>query len=311
MMMRQDPTSIWKPLPGYYGEFFSVQGKAVAGVQANRFIVWQDGEKKYEVLSSIECGSYARWSGSVIFWNDNRLDMQTGKIYNLDIMKRDFLENPDMPVPSVTTGTGYRPVTCAWAPHADFFVVSAEGSDKNSMAHSRVLLLEIDGSLKKNLWEGYDFAPKALCINGDYIIAGTREPMIFDHDGELLFKLPGELISQRIHISDSGSILLIQTYESVTLWETGTWIRKDIIKGPWLNAALSPDGDLVYAVSFEGKLFLAPVSDTIGEIQELAIPAPIATVDAGSEYIIASFAREEPVRWALKKDLESSLIKNL
>jgi hypothetical protein len=56
---------------------------------------------------------------------------------------------------------------------------------------------------------------------------------------------------------------------------------------------------------------LAPVSDTIGEIQELAIPAPIATVDAGSEYIIASFAREEPVRWALKKDLESSFIKNL
>jgi len=311
MKTEQDIRNLWTPLPGDYGEFFSIHGNAVAGVQANRFIMWQDGEKKYEARSSFECGSYPRWTDSMIFWNDNRLDIMTGKVYNLDVMKKDFLENPDIPDLSAKIRTGYRPVTYAWSPHADFFILSVEGTDKNGLAHSRVLLLDNDGSLMKILWEGHDFAPIAACINSMYIIAGTREPMIFDNSGKLLMKLSGEMIPQRIHISDNESLILIQTYESITLWEPGTWIMKGSMKGPWLNAALGPDGKMIYVVDFEGKLSAAQVSDGINMMKKVPVPDPIATLDAGSEYIIASFAQGDPVRWAQKEALDSSIIKNL
>lgn len=311
MKTEQDIRNLWTSLPGEYGEFFSIHENAVAGVQANRFILWQDGKKKYEARSSIECGSYPRWADSEIYWNDNRLDLESGNVYNLDIKRKDFLENPDMPDPSLKIGTGYRPVTFAWSPSADFFLLSVEGTDKNGMAHSRVLLLEKDGSLRNTLWEGHDFAPKAACINSEYIIAGTREPVIFNTSGKLLVKLPGEMIPQRIHISDNASILLIQTYKSIILWETGSWSRKRVIEGPWLNAALSQDGEMIYAVDFKGKLSAAPVSDTFDVLKEIPAPSPIATIDAGSEYIIASFAQGDPVRWAIKEDLDSSIIKNL
>jgi hypothetical protein len=310
MRTEQDIMNLWTPLPGDYGEFFSIHGKAIAGVQANRFILWQEGEKKYEVRSSYECGSYPRWADSMIFWNDSRLDIVTGNVYSLDIMNKDFLENTDMPDPSGRIMRGYRPVTYAWSPNSDLFILSVEGTDKNGMAHSRVLLLDKDGSLLNNLWEGHDFAPVAACINSEYIIAGTREPRIFDKSGKLVIKLPGEMIPQRIHISDNGSVILIQTYESITLWESGTWIRKGYIKGPWLNAALDSDGKMIYVVDFEGKLNAARVSDSIDAMKKIPAPAPIATVDSGSEYIIASFAQGDPVRWALKEELDNLIIKN-
>lgn len=311
MIIEQSSPDLWSPLPGAYGEYFSIHGDDVAGVQANRIVVWQNGEIKYEGLSSTECGSYPIWNGSLIYWNDYWIDIETGHLHYIDIMKKGFFENLVIPDPTGKTNTGYRPITCAWSPDADFFIVSMEGFDKTGISHSRVILLDKKGTLRSILWEGNDFAPKAACINREYIILGTRDTTIFNLDGKLLNKLPGELIPQRIHFSENGATLFIQTYESIALWETGTWINIGLLKGPWLNATLSPDAGVIYAIDFGGNLSTAIVSDTIGPMKKIPVPAPLATIDAGTEYLVASFAHGDPVRRALKRDIMGSIIKNL
>jgi hypothetical protein len=309
MKTEQDILNLWSPLPGEYGEYFSIHESAVAGVQADRFILWKNGEKKFEARTPIECGSYPRWTSSGIFWNDNRLDPESNNVYNLGIMKKDFFENPVMPDPTLKVSSGYKPVTFAWSVNSDFFLISVEGFDTERISHSRLLLLDQDGSLKNILWDGKDFAPKAICINSEYIIAGTRDTMIFKTDGKRAGILPGDLISQRIHLSEDGKLLLIQNYLSITLWETGSWKRKGIIKGPWLNAALSPDGKMIYAIDFRGNLNAALVSDHSETIKPVPAPGPMTTIDAGKEYIVGSFAHGAPVRWARKMDLDNSIIK--
>lgn len=311
MKTEQDIRNLWTPLPGEYGEYFTINGTVIASVQANRFIIWKDGKKKYEILSSTGCGSYPLTIGSMIYWNDNCMDIETGDMHSLKILTKDFFENTVIPDPAVKVNSGYKPVTFAWSPESDFFLVSVEGFDSKGISHSRLLLLDQDGSLKFILWDGIDFAPKAVCITTEYIIAGTRDTMIFETDGKLLGTLPGELVSQRINISENGKLLFIQTYESITLWETGCWKRKGIIKGPWLNAALSPDGTMIYAIDFKGNLNAALISDSIEIMKPVPTPGPMATIDAGKEYIVGSFARGDPVRWAPKQDMDSSINKNL
>jgi hypothetical protein len=311
MNTEQDIMNLWTPLPGEYGEFFTIHGSAVAGVQADRFILWQNGEKSFEVRTSMECGSYPRWADSTIFWNDNKLNIENKNFKSLNIMKKDFFENPIMPDPTMKVNSGYKPVTFAWSVESDFFLVSVEGFDSKGGSHSRLLLLNSDGTLKNILWDGRDFAPRAICINSEYIIAGTRDIMIFKTDGKPAGLLPGELVPQRMHISENGKLLLVQNHESIILWETGCWKRKGIIEGPWLNASLSPDGKMIYAIDFRGNLNVALFSDSVETMKPLPVPGPMATIDAGREYIVGSFARGDPVRWAPKHDIDSSIIKHI
>lgn len=305
MISDTNSPDIWKPLPGSYGEYFSIHGSNVAGTQANRICVWKNGELKYEGFSHQECGSYPLWIGSLIFWNDDLIDIETGNLHCVDIMSKSFIENRDKPDPTGKTNAGYRPLTFAWSPDADFFLVSMEGFDKYGISHSRVLLLDKEGTLKNILWEGNDFAPKSASIDREYIILGSRDIAVFDLEGKLLTKLPGEQIPQRIHISDNRETILIQAYDSITLWRTKTWIKAGMRKGPWLNAALSPDALMIYAIDFAGNLYCAAVTDTIGPMIRIPAPAPLATVDAGTEYLVASFAQGDPVRWAPKIEIDS------
>lgn len=309
MKTEQDIMNLWTPLPGEYGEYFSIYETAVAGVQADRFILWKNGEKTFEARTPVQCGSYPRWTCSGIFWNDNRLDPESNNVTNLGIMHKDFFENTVMPDPTVKVASGFKPVTFAWSVESDFFLASLEGFDSKGVSHSRLLLLAQDGSLKNILWDGRDFAPKAICINSEYIIAGTRDTMIFKTDGKPAGILPGDLISQRLHLSEDGKLLLIQNYQSIILWETGCWKRRGIIKGPWLNATLSPDGKMIYAIDFSGNLNAAIISDSVEAMKLVPSPGPMATIDAGKEYVVGSFALGDPVRWAMKTELDNSIIK--
>jgi hypothetical protein len=310
MKTKEEILKLWSPLPGEYGEYFSINGSSVAGAQANKLIIWENGEKKVEARATMQCGSYPRWTESGIFWNDNFLNPESGRIYSMDVIKKDFFETPSMPDPTLKTSAGYKPVTFAWSPRADFFLISAEGFDRNGIHHSKLFLLDADGNLKLNLWDGRDFAPKSICVTSEYIITGTRDLMIFDTDGRILYILPGDLLSQRIHISEDEKILLLQTYKSVTILEIETWRKKGVLDGPCLNAALSPDGTLIYTIDFKGTLHAGLATDPR---KMIAVPAPgkMVTVDAGNEYAVGAFASGAPVRWILKKELDNYILENL
>ncbi len=46
-------------------------------------------------------------------------------------------------------------------------------------------------------------------------------------------------------------------------------------------------------------------------MKKILASTPLAILDAGREYLLASFALGDPVRWALRRDIDSSIIKNL
>jgi hypothetical protein len=301
---RQSPLDLWRPLPGSYGEYFSIHGNYIAGVQAKRISVWLNGELQFEGISSWECCGYPLQIGSKIFWNNNIVDVGSEKPECIDILK-ELYENTEIPDPAVNVFAGYHPVTFAWSPHADLFLVSEEGQDQSGISTSRVLLIDLEASVRNILWEGNDFAPKAALVTNEYIIFGTRNISIFDLKGNFLTRLPGEQIPQRIHGSQNGEILLIQTYELITIWRTETWVQIGRIKGPWLNAALSPDAKIIYAIDFAGIMYGTTISETDSPMKIIDAPAPLATIDAGEEYLVASFSQGDPVRYAPRRDIDS------
>lgn len=296
-------SEIWTPLPGADGEYFAIHGNYIAGAQANRLTVWYNGEKIVERSSSVACNSYPVWKDDLVFWNDSQININSGRQFRLSKMEEIFSEDLGLNLPSEKK-EGHRPVTCAWSPDACFFLLTMEGYRNEKVPHSKALLLDNEGIFKSILWEGYDFAPKAACIGKERIVLGTRGTTIFDLNGRLLATLASDLLPQRIHMAGDGSLLFIQTYETITLWNTGTWSMKGIVKGPWLNATLSPDGGTIYAIDFGGNLFVANISDTIGPMKEIPVPDPLATIDAGMEYIVASFAKGDAIRWVLRKELD-------
>jgi hypothetical protein len=132
--------------------------------------------------------------------------------------------------------------------------------------------------------------------------------MVFDREGNLLETLPGDLLPKRIHLAEDGAVLFVQTHQSVTLWHTDPWQVKAVIKGPWLNAALSPGAGTVYAIDFEGNLYIADLLDERSPLKKIPVPDPLTTIDAGEEWLVAGFANGDAVRRASRKAIEDFLI---
>ncbi len=101
-----------------------------------------------------------------------------------------------------------------------------------------------------------------------------------------------------------SSVLFVQTHESISIWHTGSWLLKAVIKGPWLNAALSPGAGTMYAIDFEGNLYTADLLDERSPLKNIPVPDPLTTIDAGEEWLVAGFAKGDAVRRASRKAID-------
>jgi hypothetical protein len=294
---------LWKPLPGNSGEYFSVRDNCIAGAQANRLTVWCDENKVFEGYSPVSGDGYPRWKANSVFWNNSRIDLGEGIQFPLADLEDS--------VPGFAGKNGHpeepntkRPVTFAWSPDAERFLYTLQNNSYDPDSKAQALLSDKDGNNKRLLWEGRDFAPRSACIGETRIVLGTRRPMVFDREGNLLETLDGNLLPERIHLSEDGSLLFVQTYESVTLWQTDPWKPWAVIKGPWLNAALGPEAGTLYAIDFEGNLYTAGLQEERTPLKKIPVPGPLTTIDAGAEWLVAGFAKGEPVRRASRKAVD-------
>jgi hypothetical protein len=164
-------------------------------------------------------------------------------------------------------------------------------------------LLDREFKIKRVLVSGFDFAPNAACFGNKWLALGTRGPSILDFEGNLIVKLEGDLLPQRIRFADNESLLFVQTFEAITIWDVTTWKIKTQLKGPWLNAAIDSDAKRIYAIDFEGALFFAEISNIKESLRKIPTPSPMATIDAGKEILLASFARGTPIGWILKNEI--------
>jgi len=294
---------LWKPLPGNSGEYFAVQDNCIAGAQANRLTVWCEEEKVFEGYAPVSCDGYPQWKADSVFWNNSRIDLRERQRFPLADLKDTVFGVAERFALSVKPNMK-RPVTFAWSPDAENFLYTVEDNSDAPDSKAQALLSDKDGCNQRLLWEGKDFAPRSACIGENRIALGTRNPMIFDREGKLLETLAGDLLPERIRLSEDGSVLFVQTYESVTLWHTKSWQVKAVIKGPWLNAALSPGAGTLYAIDFEGNLYTADLLDERNPLKKIPVPDPLTTVDAGEEWLVAGFARGDAVRRASRKGID-------
>jgi len=294
---------LWKPLPGNSGEYFALHDNCIAGAQANRLTVWCDEEKVFEGYSAVSCDGYPRWKANSIFWNSSRVDLRERQQFPLADLAETVLGLTEKDVHPVKSRMK-RPVTFAWSPDAERFLYTLEDNSDAPDSKAQAMLSDKDGGNKRLLWEGQDFAPRSACIGENLIVLGTRNPMVFDREGKLLEALAGNLLPKRIHLSEDGSVLFVQTHESVTLWHTESWQVKAVIKGPWLNAALSPGAGTVYAIDFEGNLYTAGLPDVRSSLKKIPAPDPLTTIDAGEEWLVAGFAKGDAVRRASRRAID-------
>lgn len=293
----------WKSLPGTGGEYFSLHDDCIAGAQANRLTVWCGEDKVFEGYSPVACDGYPCWKADSVFWNNNRINLLERRQLPLENLKETVYGIADRdPDPAKTMMQ--RAVAFAWSPDAESFLFTAELNSDATGRRARAVLSDKNGKDEKLLWEGNDFAPGSACIGKKWIVLGTRNIMIFDTGGKLIKTLPGDLLPKRIHMAEDESVLFVQTYESIKIWHTGSWLLKAVIKGPWLNAALSPGAGTMYAVDFEGNLYTVDLLDERGSLRKIPVPDPLTTVDAGEEWLVAGFARGHAVRRASRKDID-------
>jgi hypothetical protein len=294
---------LWKPLPGNSGEYFAVHDNCIAGAQANRLTIWCDEEKVFEGYSPVSCDGYPQWKADSVFWNSSCVNLRERRQFPLTNLERSVLgveENDAL----LVKPNGKRQVAFAWSPDAERFLYTVEDNSDTRDPKAQAFLSDMEGGSQRLLWEGQDFAPRTACIGKSRVALGTRNPMIFDREGQLLETLRGDLLPERIHLSEDGSMLFVQTYEAVTLWHTESWKAKAVIKGPWLNAAWSSGSGKVYAIDFAGNLYTADLLDPGSQLKKIPVPDPLTTIDAGEEWLIAGFAKGDAVRRAFRKDID-------
>jgi hypothetical protein len=297
---------LWKPLPGNSGEYFSFHDNCIAGAQANRLTVWCDEEKVFEGYSPVSCDGYPQWKADVVFWNSSCVNLRERLQSPLTNLQRSIFgveEKGTLPVKP----NGKRQVAFAWSPGAERFLYTVEDNSDTRDPKAQAFLSDVEGSNQRLLWEGQDFAPRAACIGKNRVVLGTRNPMIFDREGTLLETLSGDLLPKRIHLAEDESVLFVQTYQSATLWHTEPWKMKAAIKGPWLNAALSPEAGTVYAIDFEGNLYAADLRNERNPLKKIPVPDPLNSIDAGKEWLVAGFAKGDAVRRASRMAIDGLL----
>ncbi len=286
----------WTTIPVGYGEDFAIKGTNIAGAQGNRLSIRTAAGNIKEIWSPRKESGYPRWIGPNVYWGDGWVDAESGDHVHISEIEKAFIEGTS--ISSTINGpANYTPVTYAWAPDGSFVLASLGWIGKGSAA-SRVILIDKNGTIRSNLWEGYELAPKAAWVGKHWIAVGTRDPSVYDLNGTLVTSLGGKLMPERIEADEKETVLLIHSYDGVTFWNTQNWKKMAVIDGAWLDASISPGGETAALIDFEGRLFITGIRDEKATLNRVEHTDPLASVSIGRDCLVAAFSTGDPVRMA-------------
>jgi hypothetical protein len=280
----------WHRLPGPAGATIAVGGDVIAAGSVSQLSVWR-GDRVLAVAARAPSPGRPRiLVGSVgrprVCWGPHVVAVENEEVDTLD----ELLVATNVPPRPYVGGRGGghgRVASYAWSPDGETVVVATQDrSGAQSLAASAVLL-SATGTTIKSLWHASEFAPAASWVARQFLVLGARPSLVFDLDGNRVTDLPGASAPIRIEASSDERTLLVTAHDQLARWDTGRWTATTAA-GPWLDAALAPDGEQVAAIGFSGELSL--LDSDLHVARRIAPPGPPTGVAMGADHLVVTVA---------------------
>ncbi|HMD20582.1 MAG TPA: hypothetical protein VKH40_09680 [Alloacidobacterium sp.] len=188
-----------------------------------------------------------RFVGQKVYWGPGFFDLVSGE-YRL-------LENAQ---PAMWPGGGERAHVYAWSPTGDRLVGGFSTGNPNHP--TRVTLFGGEtGATVASLWEGNRLPPQAAWVGEHAVVVGLSSPEVFDHSGEHVatIALDGANVAAIDAPGNERWLMVLDLNRTISWIDTATWTILDVWSGPWLHAAVSPDGRLIVALEAWGNVHFA------------------------------------------------------
>ena len=281
--MTQSESVIWQHLPGTSGSTLAVEGDVTAASTLSELSVWRTDLVRRVTADVASPGRprIVRGEGVRVWWGPHALDTDSGVTVVLDDLRGQRRRHSSVPGFGAQGGvTNY-----AWSPDGALVLVSTQHGSGSQSLDASAVLMSPDGSTVASLWRNSDLAPVAGWVGTRFAVVGARRPVVFDLKGRRIVELPGAVGPVRIETSSDERALLVVAHDQLALCETDTWTTTTAA-GPWLDAAVAPDGDQIAAIRLGGELTL--LDPRLRPRCTVSTPGPPTGVALGADRIVVA-----------------------
>jgi hypothetical protein len=285
----------WTSLAGGRGTNLAVDGERTAAAELARVSVWEGQHLISQVEASEVSPGRPRFVGERLCWGGASIDLASGQPTPTPGIALALATTGDIDLPYSPAG-GYLPSAYAWSADGRLLIVAA-GWTAAAGRPAVALAIEADSGRYTPLWRAAEPAPTAAWVSNTIVI-GCRNPQVLDQHGTPITTLRSNTPPARIESDAGGVVFLILEHARLTLWQAVSWNVLNELAGSWLDAAISPNGQFIAAVGFDGSLRVGMTDQGLISMQVVATADPIASIALGNDRIVAKFATGAPVRTA-------------
>ena len=272
----------WRVRPSDGGALLALDQDRMAVASSARLSVWQGDTRVASVEVVFQSPGIPRFVGQKVYW-DRFLDWVPGEERRLKMLSpRCGSEEENAHMSCVVSVTGCR----------RFQHRRSESSGTRYFSGET-------GVTIASLWEGNRLPPRAAWVGEHAAVVGLSSPEVFDHSGKHVatIALDGANVASIDAPRNERRLMLLDLNRTISWIDTAKWAILDVWSGPWLHAAVSPDGRLVVALEAWGKVHFARIeNDKFSFAGSAEIDSNAATL-ALTEDQIATVGGGE-VRWA-------------
>jgi hypothetical protein len=161
---------------------------------------------------------------------------------------------------------------------------------------SRALQLDKTGELMGLIWEGDEAAITAAYAGRNHLVLGCGQTRVYDRRRQLVQVLEGEQPAGRLLLSDDERWLMELKPNEINIWDLTNREFINCFAGMWTDACISPDGSLILATGFEGKLFCLDPGAISTQFEQVNTGDLVQNISMDDGNFVASFLTGDPVR---------------
>ena len=235
----------WQALAGG-GHRLAIAGDLIVAADATSLVVWRGGREVAMHQAQRRIAGWPRITGERVCWGDGVLDL--GPSGWTEAAGVDTLFAPPSPLGSETA--------TLWVWSADGATLGCGIGGRDGAG--RFVLLDAASGDARTLWRSADAAPQAAWIGRAQLVVGSRQPSRLARDGTPLGTLatpPDALPASRLDASADEARLLGVCPAALLLWALPHAEPLLVHVGDWIDGALAPDGQVLFAVDAAGQLY--------------------------------------------------------